>query len=180
LIPPHPHVAGAFARQATPASAPRSLAHTRRALAMPFPVCPALPLTPWPQEQLDQKLQQRQARETGICPIREELYAQCFGAQRAPGLLSSSACGEPVWGPVRRGVRPCVCTPACRVYVSCLPCARHHHPPGGCRRTHSPGHNQLRRAGPAAAACAGRDSHDHRGVPNPVRIQVHPVRVSGV
>jgi len=30
------------------------------------------------QEQLDQKLLQRQARETGICPIREELYAQCF------------------------------------------------------------------------------------------------------
>ena len=31
------------------------------------------------QENLDQRLQQRQARETGICPIREELYAQCFG-----------------------------------------------------------------------------------------------------
>ncbi|CAM9671294.1 unnamed protein product, partial [Ectocarpus sp. 4 AP-2014] len=30
------------------------------------------------QEQLDQKLQQRQARETGICPVREELYSQCF------------------------------------------------------------------------------------------------------
>jgi len=30
------------------------------------------------QEHLDQKLQQRQARETGICPIREELYAQCL------------------------------------------------------------------------------------------------------
>lgn len=30
------------------------------------------------QELLDQRLQQRQARETGICPIREELYAQCF------------------------------------------------------------------------------------------------------
>eukprot|EP00741_Cyanophora_paradoxa_P011206 tig00020554_g10826.t1 len=30
------------------------------------------------QEQLDQRLQQRQARETGICPVREELYAQCF------------------------------------------------------------------------------------------------------
>eukprot|EP01138_Halocafeteria_seosinensis_P007129 gb/GECG01007290.1/.p1 GENE.gb/GECG01007290.1/~~gb/GECG01007290.1/.p1 ORF type:complete len:278 (+),score=56.94 gb/GECG01007290.1/:1-834(+) len=30
------------------------------------------------QEQLDMRLQQRQARETGICPIREELYAQCF------------------------------------------------------------------------------------------------------
>ena len=30
------------------------------------------------QEQLDHRLQQRQARETGICPIREELYAQSF------------------------------------------------------------------------------------------------------
>lgn len=30
------------------------------------------------QEALDAKLQQRQARETGICPIREELYAQTF------------------------------------------------------------------------------------------------------
>ena len=30
------------------------------------------------QENLDTKLQQRQARETGICPIREELYAQAF------------------------------------------------------------------------------------------------------
>lgn len=31
------------------------------------------------QEQLDHQLQARQARETGICPIREELYSQCFG-----------------------------------------------------------------------------------------------------
>eukprot|EP00775_Hariotina_reticulata_P009855 gene9855-10014_t len=30
------------------------------------------------QERLDQQLQQRQARETGICPVREELYSQCF------------------------------------------------------------------------------------------------------
>merc|ERR1712193_257886 len=30
------------------------------------------------QEQLDMRLQQRQARETGICPVRRELYAQCF------------------------------------------------------------------------------------------------------
>merc|ERR1712166_1637174 len=30
------------------------------------------------QEKLDKRLGQRQARETGICPIREELYAQCF------------------------------------------------------------------------------------------------------
>lgn len=30
------------------------------------------------QETLDSLLQQSQARETGICPIRRELYAQCF------------------------------------------------------------------------------------------------------
>ncbi|XP_001603164.2 axonemal dynein light intermediate polypeptide 1 isoform X1 [Nasonia vitripennis] len=30
------------------------------------------------QEQLDMKLQHRQARETGICPVRRELYTQCF------------------------------------------------------------------------------------------------------
>jgi dynein light intermediate chain len=30
------------------------------------------------QEQLDTLLQQRQARETGICPVRRELYSQCF------------------------------------------------------------------------------------------------------
>lgn len=30
------------------------------------------------QEQLDHKLRQRHTRETGICPVREELYAQCF------------------------------------------------------------------------------------------------------
>ncbi|XP_025782050.1 axonemal dynein light intermediate polypeptide 1 [Puma concolor] len=34
------------------------------------------------QEQLDRKLQQRQARETGICPVRRELYSQCFGEWR--------------------------------------------------------------------------------------------------
>ena len=30
------------------------------------------------QKSLDNQLQARQARETGICPIREELYAQAF------------------------------------------------------------------------------------------------------
>ncbi|XP_047218048.1 axonemal dynein light intermediate polypeptide 1 isoform X1 [Girardinichthys multiradiatus] len=30
------------------------------------------------KEQLDTKLEQRQARHTGICPIRRELYSQCF------------------------------------------------------------------------------------------------------
>lgn len=30
------------------------------------------------QEELDRRLQQRQARETGICPVRRELYTQCF------------------------------------------------------------------------------------------------------
>jgi len=31
------------------------------------------------QEQLDKTMQERQARETGICPVRRELYSQCFG-----------------------------------------------------------------------------------------------------
>ncbi|NXC85874.1 IDLC protein, partial [Cercotrichas coryphoeus] len=30
------------------------------------------------QQQLDRQLQQRQARETGLCPVRRELYTQCF------------------------------------------------------------------------------------------------------
>mmetsp|Transcript_69418 Transcript_69418/g.62280 ORF Transcript_69418/g.62280 Transcript_69418/m.62280 type:complete len:235 (-) Transcript_69418:40-744(-) len=30
------------------------------------------------QQELDKKLLLRKARETGICPIREELYSQCF------------------------------------------------------------------------------------------------------
>jgi dynein light intermediate chain len=30
------------------------------------------------QEHLDAKLAERKARETGICPVREELYGQCF------------------------------------------------------------------------------------------------------
>lgn len=30
------------------------------------------------QEALDQRLMERQARETGICAVREELYSQCF------------------------------------------------------------------------------------------------------
>ena len=42
------------------------------------------------QEKLDQQLQQRQARETGICPIREELYAQCFGMSLARFSFQSS------------------------------------------------------------------------------------------
>ena len=33
------------------------------------------------QGELDRRLQQRQARETGICPVRRELYSQCFGMQ---------------------------------------------------------------------------------------------------
>lgn len=31
------------------------------------------------QELLDTKLEASQARETGICPVRRELYMQCFG-----------------------------------------------------------------------------------------------------
>jgi dynein light intermediate chain len=31
------------------------------------------------QEALDERLSQRQARDSGICPVREDLYKQCFG-----------------------------------------------------------------------------------------------------
>lgn len=30
------------------------------------------------QEALDRKLEERQARETGICPVREDLFEQAF------------------------------------------------------------------------------------------------------
>ena len=40
------------------------------------------------QEQLDLKLQQRQARETGICPVRRELYSQCFGEREIGNTCS--------------------------------------------------------------------------------------------
>ena len=30
------------------------------------------------QEALDEKLSKRQARDSGICPVREDLYMQCF------------------------------------------------------------------------------------------------------
>ena len=35
------------------------------------------------QQELEQQLMQRQARETGICSVREDLYRQLFGARPA-------------------------------------------------------------------------------------------------
>lgn len=40
------------------------------------------------QEQLDKKLLERQALETGICPVREDLYTQAFGALCIGALYS--------------------------------------------------------------------------------------------
>jgi dynein light intermediate chain len=31
------------------------------------------------QEEMDAKLMKRQARDSGICPVREDIYMQCFG-----------------------------------------------------------------------------------------------------
>ena len=31
------------------------------------------------QESMDVKLIKRQARDSGICPVREDTYSQCFG-----------------------------------------------------------------------------------------------------
>lgn len=41
------------------------------------------------QMKLDERLQERQARENGICPVREELYAQCFDENSDKLLLSN-------------------------------------------------------------------------------------------
>ena len=30
------------------------------------------------REMLDQKMLERQARDTGLCPVRQELFSQCF------------------------------------------------------------------------------------------------------
>ena len=37
------------------------------------------------------RLQQRQARETGICPVRRELFSQCFGASVLSSVRSVSS-----------------------------------------------------------------------------------------
>jgi dynein light intermediate chain len=39
------------------------------------------------QEALDQQLLQKQARETGICPVRDALYREAFGEWRLRGTL---------------------------------------------------------------------------------------------
>ncbi|KAL1464227.1 hypothetical protein WDU94_003894, partial [Cyamophila willieti] len=42
-------------------------------------------------EQLDTRLQQRQAREAGICPVRRELFTQCFDELIRQAAIN---CGE--------------------------------------------------------------------------------------
>ena len=46
------------------------------------------------REMLDQKLMERQARESGICPVREELFAQCFDEIIRQVTLSEAERGE--------------------------------------------------------------------------------------
>ncbi|XP_072830840.1 axonemal dynein light intermediate polypeptide 1 isoform X2 [Vicugna pacos] len=53
------------------------------------------------QEQLDLKLQQRQARETGICPVRRELYSQCFDCRIRIGKARSGEASERAEGKMR-------------------------------------------------------------------------------
>ena len=38
----------------------------------------SIPLTYTYPQNLDKRLLERKARETGICPVREELYTQCL------------------------------------------------------------------------------------------------------
>jgi dynein light intermediate chain len=69
------------------------------------------------QEELDRKLQQRQARETGICPVREELYSQTFDElirqvphRRRPRRAARAAC--------HRGT-DAACACAAQVTINC-------------------------------------------------------------
>merc|ERR1711920_1003875 len=45
------------------------------------------------REMLDQKLMERQARDNGICPVREELFSQCFDE-----IIRQVTLAEPVRG----------------------------------------------------------------------------------
>ena len=45
------------------------------------------------REMLDQKLMERQARESGICPVREELFSQCYDEIIRQVALSESERG---------------------------------------------------------------------------------------
>lgn len=45
------------------------------------------------REMLDQKLIERQARESGLCPVREELFSECFDE-----LIRQVTLNEPVRG----------------------------------------------------------------------------------
>ena len=45
------------------------------------------------QRQLDEQLQERQARESGICPVREQLYSHCFDSLIEQVALSSAERG---------------------------------------------------------------------------------------
>lgn len=52
------------------------------------------------REQLDQKLMERQARDSGICPVREELFSQCFDE-----IIRQVTLAEPVRGQLLLRVR---------------------------------------------------------------------------
>jgi len=46
------------------------------------------------QMSLDERLQERQARESGLCPVREQLYSQCYGKWGlVSGLLMTKCLG---------------------------------------------------------------------------------------
>lgn len=111
-----------------------ALGRGERAATLPFPSVFLLPCREWVeenqlwvqqvsstpstrmdvvhlQEQLDLKLQQRQARETGICPVRRELYSQCFGEHSGVRLLPLLPLGPSCTSlvphaPFRRGKMP--------------------------------------------------------------------------
>ena len=130
------------------------------------------------QEELDRKLQQRQARETGICPVREELYSQTF----------DELIRQVMWWPVPAPGAPCACcwSPGraarpgggvaalrgwCRraAAVACMPADRPSALKGAWACLRCAGDDQLRGEGVAASTSARRNPHDHCCISNSVR-----------
>jgi dynein light intermediate chain len=46
-------------------------------------------------DELHKRLKTRQANETGICPVREELYTQCFDELIRQVIISFKKRGRP-------------------------------------------------------------------------------------
>lgn len=107
------------------------------------------------QEMLDTRLQQTQARETGICPVRRDLYTQCFGQYMR--IFEDSCYFSLCHVSAQRINTYMQCVFNLNIDMVSLR-----------RRNHPAGDHQLHRARPSVAAHSRRDRHVHGGIRNAV------------